>query len=359
MAGDITEGHADILISQRQAVVTTLDKLRTAKDAICAAGLDWTIAKIPNNLDGVPDLQKTNLLVREDLWNPARLGEGSEGILGEVADDYLILQNTEAFSFFDPVVATGAISYDRAGFNKAGQHIWLTARLPEDLEVVPGDKVACFVRLGHSHGVSVRAHGVSFQFTTPSISFHPVRLLTGIPIEGYFSYLKLLSIEKPSNRIIPVARTPDGRPLLEPSAEMVLQSIQQHYEKLAEFFREMARIQMTEEQMLEFVEGVFLEPLNRGNNAAYDKAMAKRLEGIRQCSQFVRGEGPGQSQGTLWRAYNAVVEYNASWRAEQETPGAETHLKPVHVVILSMSAWSKCIQCGSKRFRLKADSLWE
>jgi len=38
---------------------------------------------------------------------------------------------------------------------------------------------------------------------------------------------------------------------------MVLQSIQQHYEKLAEFFREMARIQMTEAQMLEFVEGVF------------------------------------------------------------------------------------------------------
>lgn len=317
---------------------TKLDKPQTARLAICSAGMNWTVAKVPQDAGQASDPQRKNLLVREDLWDKTCGDEMREAILSEVTDDYVPLQNTHVFDFFDPVVATGAIYYDSAGFSDAGKHIWLMARLPGDLEIVPGDKIGCFLQLSYSHEqFSPALLKRTIQIESPSIRFSPVRLLTGRALEGYFSSVRVLSKEIQANQIIPVLRSADGRPSLDQDAEAVMQTIRQHYEKIAGLFRSMARLKMDEAKMQEFVESLFLQPLNMGDDEKYEKSMAKRLERMRRCSQFIiKGNEHPEARGTLWAAYNAVIEYNAHCRAEQEG------FSRVSSVVLFLLAKSKC-----------------
>src|SRR5271169_2697655 len=74
----------------------------TAAEAIKAAHLDWRVVKKPvYAFDGgefcvVPGYQAT---VRADRW-----GKEDCEPFGLVGEDYHVLQNSEAFQFFDPVI---------------------------------------------------------------------------------------------------------------------------------------------------------------------------------------------------------------------------------------------------------------
>lgn len=107
---------------------TKLDRPATAAEAIKAARPDWTVRKVPlcamsgNTSVPVPD---TFSVVRDDLW-----GKMSCPVFGIVGKDYTPLQDSEAFSFFDPVVGQNAAIYHTAGVLRDGERIWLLANLP-------------------------------------------------------------------------------------------------------------------------------------------------------------------------------------------------------------------------------------
>src|SRR5206468_1187895 len=123
-----------------------VDGLATASQCIKAAGLDWGVAKIPLRVDDVGGLPipEQMVTVRTDLAldNPRR-------ILGVVGVEYQPLQNWEAFGFFDQIVGRDEAIYETAGAIDDGRRLWLLAKLPADIAVVPGDDVKQYVLLAN------------------------------------------------------------------------------------------------------------------------------------------------------------------------------------------------------------------
>jgi len=78
-----------------------------------------------------------------------------------------MLQNTEAFTFFDPIIHAGAAFYESAGALGKGERVWVLARVTSDHEIVPGDRISKYLLLSNSHDGKGAVH----------VKFTPVRVV--------------------------------------------------------------------------------------------------------------------------------------------------------------------------------------
>ncbi len=107
----------------------------TSAEAIRFAGLDYTVEKRKlftydnENNNGNPD---TDIIIPEiEVPNfYATLRTDTEQVLGVVGKDYEIVQNKDAFTFFDAIVGGEGIMYETAGALGKGERIFIAAKLP-------------------------------------------------------------------------------------------------------------------------------------------------------------------------------------------------------------------------------------
>jgi phage/plasmid-like protein (TIGR03299 family) len=124
---------------------TVLDHVFTAREAIEYGGLDFTVEKqrlLTERWLEVPDHFVT---VRQD----------TNDILGLVGKDYTIVQNTDAFAFFDQIVGEGQAIYETAGCLGKGEVIFITAKLPRQLIIGRDSPVDNYLVLCSSHDGSM------------------------------------------------------------------------------------------------------------------------------------------------------------------------------------------------------------
>src|SRR4029077_9765938 len=108
-----------------------LDAAPSTAEAIKAAGLNWEVGlKNLLTVDGEAVSHKATY----------RVSDGR--ILGVVGPAYKPIQNSLAFSWFDPFVESGEASIETAGSLRNGQRVWVLAKLNrEPSEIVKGDAV--------------------------------------------------------------------------------------------------------------------------------------------------------------------------------------------------------------------------
>ncbi len=133
------------------------DPPETASEAICAAGLNWTVTKeclesvvpVDGTYRGV-GLHDTYAIVRRKVEN----GITRLDALGVVGRQYHPLQNHDAFSFFDRVVQTGMVqkrlgmSAPAVNSRRSGVTSRASALLVNSITWKPGVRVAGSVQ-GH------------------------------------------------------------------------------------------------------------------------------------------------------------------------------------------------------------------
>lgn len=122
---------------------------------IRASGLDWEVEKAPlQTFDGVsvPDAYATR-----------RSKDGR--IFGVVGNQYTILQNLDAFRWFEPFLETRQVSLETAGSLHNGEIVWVLARIAENLKVTYGDEIAKYLLLAHSHNgrLKIQASGTPIR----------------------------------------------------------------------------------------------------------------------------------------------------------------------------------------------------
>lgn len=131
----------------------------TSGEAIRLAGLNWTVEQHPiyvhingDNVDeygNEPD-DYTETEIHNKVAN-VRMDTGQA--LGIVTPHYQIVQNVDAFDFFDEIIGKGDAHYHTAGSLYNGRKIWALARLNRDILIGgdPDEKIDPFVALCNGH----------------------------------------------------------------------------------------------------------------------------------------------------------------------------------------------------------------
>ena len=263
-----------------------LNKPATASEAIRAAGLDWEVVKsplayIPRN-GAVTHIAGRFALVPGEGWQ----GEG-QPVLGIVGSQYEPLQNRDAFAFFDHIVGKGAAVYHTAGALGDGERVWILAKLPDDIRVVGDDITNKYLLLCNSHDGN----------SAVQIKFTPIRVVCQ----------NTLSMALQNGRTLRVTHTRDMHQRLK-QAEKLLGIIRRKYDAIGEAFVAMTKVQLDSAQLHTYLHAVFPDPVEKDNEKGW--ATATRDRTLAELF-FVEGRGnklPGV-RGTVWAAYNGIVEY--------------------------------------------------
>jgi phage/plasmid-like protein (TIGR03299 family) len=135
----------------------------TSAEALQFAGLDYKVIKRPN----IHPLPSGINIISDNSYFTFR--PDTEAILGDkIGSDYEVVQNIEAFAFFDNIVGGGdGIRYETAGALGRGETIFITAKLPEYIRVGREDLIEQYLFLTSSHDGS----------GSITIAFTPVRVV--------------------------------------------------------------------------------------------------------------------------------------------------------------------------------------
>src|SRR6476659_1783755 len=119
----------------------------SSREALQFAGLDFEVAKLPN-LHRLPDGKE---VTSENSFFTYRTD--NQEILGDrLGSDYEVVQNKDAFSFFDAIVGhKEGILYETAGALGKGERIFITAKLPDYIRVGHDDLIEKYLFLTTSH----------------------------------------------------------------------------------------------------------------------------------------------------------------------------------------------------------------
>ena len=256
---------------------TRLDKPATAHEAIKAAQLDYQVEKKPLRAIVHP----TRHSPVDDHFATVRMD--TREVLGIVGNRYSPIQNRDAFAFFDALVGADEAIYHTAGALGKGERIWILAKLPGFISVKGEDVVEKYLLLTNSHDGSslVRA------------KLTPIRVVCSNTLTA-----ALDGVEEE----VRIRHTPSSVEKLE-QAHKLLGLTNSLYDQLEVIFNRMSLAQITDKQLLDYVQALIPSNPNAQSNT--------RTENIRNALLELHqsGQGAEMSRGTLWGAYNAVTEY--------------------------------------------------
>jgi phage/plasmid-like protein (TIGR03299 family) len=138
------DGTASVMVVGESAwhkLGTNVSEAQNAEQAIKMGGLDFLVEKRSLFADGVEKPLRSVATVRQD----------TNAVLGIVGRNYQIVQNHEAFGFFDSIVDTTDAIFHTAGVLGDGERIWVQAKMPEYIKVGKDDLTEVFVTLTNNH----------------------------------------------------------------------------------------------------------------------------------------------------------------------------------------------------------------
>lgn len=259
----------------------------TARDALKMAGLDWEVELRPLRAYMGHDARPQYVTV-EDRLGVVR--DSDQKVLGIVGTNYVPFQNGQAFEFFDNIVDSGEAKYETAGSLRGGKWVWLTAKIPEHINVGGIDPHEMYLLLSTSHDGS--------RAITAAVT--PVRVVcantANMALRG--------AVRKWSIRHIATAE----------------QRFAEARDSLGMTFAYMEKFQAQAEELLvqPFTDHEFERLVE---TLIPDKP---RKESVTEALRFAFNESPTLEnvRGTKWAAFNAVSEY-FDWLREPRSPEAQ------------------------------------
>lgn len=257
-----------------------------------AAGLDWEVPKVPCY---VSDGQHWYEIPNRFAMVPGhRWGKEDCPILGEVSRHYEPLQNAELLDSLAQLAEASHADFDTAGALGNGQKVWFLLRLKESFDVA-GDQVEKYLLAANGHDGR----------TAVDLVLTPVRVVCQNTLS------LALSQRGESQKIYHVPGLRRGlREALVSVAEVLA-----GYKDLESKLKLMAQITLPGDRAKQYVTSVFPDPKPAGNNSKSEDRFARELAEVkRQREESLRlfEEGRGNNcdgvKGTLWAAYNGIVE---------------------------------------------------
>jgi phage/plasmid-like protein (TIGR03299 family) len=281
-------------------------------EAIKHAGLDYEVAKSPlytkgsgivESAHGI-EMGSTELSVPDAF---ATIRTDNNAVLGVVGKDYHIVQNREAFSFFDAIVGGGdGILYETAGALGNGERIFITAKLPDYIRVGNGDDVTekyIFLTTSHDGSGSITA------------AFTPIRIVCQNTLNA--------SMRSMSN-VVRIRHTSGAKERLE-DAHKVMGLADSLSAQLEGIFNEWAKVRVTDREVKKLIQMALcpntetLALIKKGAQDEMSAVFKNTVEDAFAYAMTSESQQMDTTKGTLFGAYNAVTGYYQNVRKYKDS----------------------------------------
>ena len=257
------------------------------------AGLDWSVKKEPlvtmSYAKDIAVKSQVDTYAIDDLEHNtsayATIREDNNTILGTVGAGYRVLQNNEAFKFFQSWLDTKEVALHTAGSLYDGKKVWVLAQITKDYltDIVPGDSICKFLLLSNGHD----------GMTSVRVGFSPTRVVCA----------NTLSMAHTSGRLIRLIHSRQVQNNLSEIKETI-NLINQEFETTAKKYRYLTERDINTADLEKYIKIVL--------NVKDDKKLSTRQSNIIQDVTNLM-DAPNQKipgiSGTYWAAFNAVNTY--------------------------------------------------
>lgn len=303
------------------AIGKDVSDCKSSAEVMHKAGLDFIVDKcelmarmpfgikrnnIVNEIAG--DFSRDGMIYRELCGHYATYRADTSEPLGLVKAKYEVVQNIDAFRFFDDAIGYGKAQWDKAGILDNGRKIYLSAKLPVEIKV-GNDLVDNYLVFSNSHD------GTS----SVNIMFTPIRVVCTNMLN---------SALKSADSYIRIRHTESAREKIQRGAE-VLRIACKYAENVQDFYNSLTKINMSDKDVMQYLCNLQLTEKERIALLDYDdvngykKLVMKdyrtmEVVGIsqRKANQissmfeyYCDGIGQKDIAGTAWGAYNAVTGF--------------------------------------------------
>lgn len=280
-----------------------ISRYPTSNEAIIHAGLNYTVEKRPlftydtQNHNGDTDLD----IIIPEINVPdyfATVRTDTEQVLGVVGKDYNILQNQNAFSFFDAIVGgKDGILYETAGALGNGERAFITAKLPDYIRVGRNDCIEKYLFLTTTHDGTG-----SIQ-----IAFTPVRIVCQNTLNAALkSYNHINSIK--------IRHTASANDKLKEAHKML--GITNHLSnELETIFNRWSRVRITDPEVKRLIQLAMVpstEVYNKLKKGATDELSSHFNNMVESAFEYAMVSPTQQdtlTKGTLYGAFNSISGY--------------------------------------------------
>jgi phage/plasmid-like protein (TIGR03299 family) len=271
-----------------------VDKAMTAEECIKLANLDYEVEKTPifAQIDVVRE-DGAGRIYQEIPDRFATYRTDTNDILGKgVGSRYEIIQNRDAFGFFDAIIDEGEAIFQTAGALGNGERIFVTAKLPDDL-LVAGEPCNKYIILTNSHnGTSSIIAGLT-----------TIRIVCNNTLQAALKGLE--------NKICIEHRSGAKEKLAE--AYKVMNIASKYMSEVEEIFNQMAKTKIEDEQLKAYIKEVmqnkYAKQLTEEEKIEESTRLKNQVNSIFEFALTHPTQQTDATRGTVWGAYNSISGY--------------------------------------------------
>lgn len=281
----------------------------TSAEAINFAGLNFQVEKRP--IFTTTGDQPDGIVIPETEISShfATVRTDTEQVLGVVGRKYEVVQNSDAFTFFDSIVGDGTgIMYETAGALGDGERIFITAKLPKCIKIDRSDLIEQYLFLTTSHDGSGAIQ----------VAFTPVRIVCNNTLNAAL---------KSNSNMVTVRHTASAKQQLE-QAHKIMGITYQLSEQLETTFKRWSRTPVTDAEVKRLIalamapnDVVFQAVRDKRTDTEFSKHYTNMIEDVYTYAMSNPTQQMASTAGTLFGAYNAITGYYQnvkSFRSESD-----------------------------------------
>ena len=315
MAHDIYENEGKAAFASAREVAwhglgQVLDGAMTSRECIREAQLNYEVGLSPMIADINKQFQDTEGN-RQNPYAPdykklldipnkyATYNKQTGVIYGTVGSKYTIVQNRDAFQFFDSIVGEGKAIYETAGALGQGETVFISAKLPDNIRIGNSDDVIdnyLLLTMSHDGTSAIKA------------LFTPVRVVCANTLS--------IALGSASNKLS-IRHTASAEDKMKQASKLLNLTIKQQ-EVASEVFNSIAKIRLSDDKTLDLINKLFMtdeeySDINKGAKAI-DVLSTRKSNIITDVAKYTFEDETQlleTTKGTAWGFYNGITGYFA------------------------------------------------
>lgn len=297
---ELTEKHSFFSVKEKawHNLGQIIQDYPTSEEAIHHAGLDYEVEKrklfTPSLLDSTMEVPNYFSTVRTD----------TNTVLGVVGKDYQIVQNRDAFSFFDSIVGSDGILYETAGALSDGERIFITAKLPDYIRVGKDDLIEKYLFLTTSHDGS----------GSITAAFTPIRIVCANTLNA--------ALRNQSNTVR-IRHTSNAKQRLE-QAQRVMGISDTLSAQMENIFNNWTKVPITDSEIKKLIQSALapskevLQNLKDGREDELSSCFINMVDSAYEYAMSDPTQLMDTTKGTVFGAYNAITGYFQNVRSYKD-----------------------------------------